>query len=126
MGLTLLGALSPFPIQGDPLSYKSQSRRLSQLKNLPWSLDVFPTLHTPQLLPRFRLCTSQVCLEDALQSPNTPALSDTGVSGDLMPCTVEEPLAGWVSLDLNALCLVRSGTQTCPLPSGWAYTGASR
>ena len=43
-----------------------------------------------------------------------------------MPCTVEEPLAGWVSLDLNALCLVRSGTQTCPLPSRYAYTRASR
>ena len=86
----------------------------------------FPTLHAPQPLPRFRLCTAQVCLEDALQPPHPPALSDAGVSGRLRPCTVEEPLAGRVSLDLNALCLMRSGSQTCPLPSGCAYTRASR
>ena len=56
----------------------------------------------------------------------TPALSDAGVREHLSACTVEEPLAGQVSMDLNVLCLVRSGTQTCPLPSDCAYTMASR
>ena len=72
------------------------------------------------------LCPSHVCLEDALQAPHLPALSDAGVSGHLTPCMVEEPLVGQVSLDLNAFYLVKSGTQTCPLPSRCAYTRASR
>ena len=56
----------------------------------------------------------------------TPALSDAGVKEHLSACTAEEPLAGQVSMDLNVLCLVTSGTQTCPLPSDCAYTMASR
>ena len=83
-------------------------------------------LHVPQTLPRFRLCALQVCLEDVLQPFQSSALSDAGVSGHVTPCTGEEPLAGWVSLDLNVLCLVRSGTQICPLPSDCAYMRASR
>ena len=83
-------------------------------------------LHALQTLPRFKLCALQVCLEDVLQPFQPSALSVAGVSGHVTPCTVEEPLAGWVSLDLNALCLVRSGTQTCPLPSDCAYAMASR
>ena len=77
-------------------------------------------LHALQTLPRFKLCALQVCLEDVLQPFQPSALSDASVSGHVTPCRVEEPLAGWVSLDLNVLCLVRSGTQTCPLPSGCA------
>ena len=83
-------------------------------------------LHAPQHLPHFRLCTLQVCLEDVLQPPHPPSLSNAAVNGHLTACMVEEPLAGRVSLDLNALYLVRSGTQTCPLQSGCAYTGVSR
>ena len=124
MGLTLLGALPPFPSQGDPLHYKAQSRWPSQLKSPPWSLAVSqwldgntsrsPTSASLQVL--FFTGLSRRC---TLASP-PPALSDVGVSGHLISCTVEEFLAEWVSLDLNALCLVRSGTQTCPLPSGCA------
>ena len=86
----------------------------------------FPMLHAPQHLPHFRLCTLQVCLEDALQPPHPPSLSNAAVNGHLTACMVEEPWAGRVSLDSNALYLVRSGTQTCPLQSGCAYTGVSR
>ena len=80
-------------------------------------------LHALQTLPRFKLCALQVCLEDVLQPFQPSALSDAGVSEYLRACTVEEPLTGQVSLDLNALFL---GTQTCPLPSDCAYAMASR
>ena len=58
-------------------------------------------LHALQTLPRFRLCALQVCLEDVLQPFQSSALSDAGVSEYLRACTVEEPLTGQVSLDLN-------------------------
>lgn len=52
------------------------------------------------------LCHSHVsALERCTQAPHLPALSDAGVSGHLTPCTVEEPLVGQVSLDLNAFAL---------------------
>ena len=106
MGLTLLGAPPPFPSQGDPLHYKPQGRRPSRLKSPPWSLGVsqgwVPHASCSPNSARFRLCALQVCLEDVLQPFQPSALSVAGVSGHVTPCTVEEPLAGWVSLDLNA------------------------
>ena len=128
MGLTLLGALTPFPSQGDPLHYETQLRSHSHLKALQF-LDV------SQCLVPHSSCSPTSALFQALHfidlpgrcgpaSP-PPVLSDTGVSGHLTPCTVGEPLAGWVSLELNMHCLLRSGTQTGPLTSGCAYTGSS-
>ena len=131
MGLTLLGALTPFPSQGDPLHYKTQPRQPSHLKNPPWSLNV-----SPWLVPHYSCSPTSASFQAlhftglpgrcAPASPPPPALSDVRVSGHLMSCMVEKPLAGWVFLDLNVLCLERSGTQTCPLPSGCAYTRVSR
>ena len=125
MGLILLGALPPFPSQGDPLHYKTQPRWPSIVRPFE-SVVGSPHLMLPNLLTHFRLCSLQICLEDALQPPHLPALSDARVSGHLTPCTVEEFLSGRVSLVLNVLCLARSDIQTCPLSSACAYTGASR
>ena len=128
MGLTL-GGLPPFPSQGDPLHYKTQLRWPSHLKSPPWSLDV-----SQCLVPHIS-CSPTSASFQALHftglpgrcAPTCPppALSDAGVREHLMACMVEEPLTGQVSLDLNALFLLRSGTQICPLPSDCAYTVAS-
>ena len=122
-----MAGLPPFPSEGDPLHYKTQSRWPSRLKSPPWSLDV-----SQCLVPHIS-CSPTSASYQALHftglpgrcAPTSPprALSDAGVREYLRACTVEEPLTGQVSLDLNALFL---GTQTCPLPSDCAYTMASR
>ena len=126
------GGPSSFPSQRDPLHYKTQPRQLrwpSHLKSPPWSLDV-----SQCLVPHIS-CSPTSASFQALHftglpgrcAPTCPppALSDAGVREHLMACMVEEPLTGQVSLDLNALFLLRSGTQICPLPSDCAYTVAS-
>ena len=127
MSLTLLGAFPPYPSQGDPLHYRTQSRQPSHLISPPWSLVV------SQWLVPHASCSPTSASFQALHftglpgrcAPTSPprALSDAGVREYLRACTVEEPLTGQVSLDLNALFL---GTQNCPLPSDCAYTMASR
>ena len=127
MGLTLLGAHPLFPSQRDPLHYKIQSRWPSHLKSPPWSLDVsqclVPHISCSPTSASFQALHFTGLPRRCAPTSPPPALSDAGVSEYLRACTVEEPLTGQVSLDLNALFL---GTQTCPLPSDCAYAMASR
>lgn len=108
-GSDLSGGPPPFPSQGD----SSRSKASIQMGpticgNPPWSFDVRQRLvpHSP-FVPNICLVSGSALhrsawkMHPALPTPSPE--SDAGVSGHLRPCTVEEPLAGRVSLDLNAL-----------------------
>ena len=73
MGLTLLGALLPFPSQGDPLHYKARSRWPSHLETPPWSFDV-----------RQRLVPHSSC---SPTSASFQALHCTGLPGRCTPAS---------------------------------------
>ena len=82
MGLTLLGALPPFPSRGDPLHSKPQPTGPSSLKSPPWPLSVSqglaPHSSCSPTSASFQALHFTGLPERCTPASHSPALSDAG------------------------------------------------